>query len=230
MWRLKCVSLGVMAWAAAILPTMADNAAPALMNSVTAPKPSAEAKALAAQSMPVAAVLPVQAMPRDQRPAVARDYKDDQAESARPPAVTPTPQFRDIDRQGRYTAEVSPGFRRGRAVSRDWPLTAVRTYRAPRDAFGGRWIYVRPASRPGYAGRSRFDNNRYRYAFRLEPRGSYGARYRDEERYDRRYSPHAQRSYPHDNAPPWERRASKGETDEGHWDRYPYNVGRRREF
>lgn len=230
MWRLQCVSLGVMAWAAAILPTMADNAAPALVKSVPAAMPSAEAQVLAAQSRPLAAVLPVQAMPRDPRLPVARNHGDDQAESARPPAIAPTPQIRDLDRQGRYAAEVGPDFRRGRAESRDWPLSAVRTYRAPRDAFGGRWIYVRPASRSGYAGRGRFDNNRYRHAFRSEPRGPYGARYRDDERYDRSYSPRAQRSYPHHNAPPYDRRASGGEADDGNWDRYPYNVGRRRDF
>lgn len=45
--------------------------------------------------------------------------------------------------------------RRSRAAryGRDWPLDDIRTFSGPRDAYGGRWVYVRPAPRyrPRYA-------------------------------------------------------------------------------
>lgn len=49
---------------------------------------------------------------------------------------------RPIFRRGYRPAE-GPGYR-----GADWPLDQNRRYEGPRDAYGGRWIYVRPARRP----------------------------------------------------------------------------------
>jgi hypothetical protein len=87
-----------------------------------------------------------------------------------------------------------------RRRGRDWPLDGNRVYRGPVDAYGGRWIYVRPAYPPRrYAGS---------WQRRRAGRPVYGDRYA--ERRDH-----------------WdEHRAART----AEFDRYPYNIGRRRDF
>lgn len=70
-------------------------------------------------------------------------------------------------------------------AGRDWPLDQSRTFRGPRDAHGGYWIYVRPAHSPDY--RNRYTARRgYGYEGRFDGRdnGRFEPRWRD-SRFDR---------------------------------------------
>ncbi|MEQ1714041.1 MAG: hypothetical protein ABL908_21960 [Hyphomicrobium sp.] len=99
------------------------------------------------------------------------------------------------------SARTAGASRRAASTRPGWPLDQSRRFEGPRDAYGGRWIYVRPAARPRY---------RNRYA----GRSGYG--YDGGER---------QRRYADANRP--RERSSIAGPD---FDRYPYNLGRRRDF
>ncbi len=147
------------------------------------------------------------------------------AEAQLPPGQLPPPQVLADDRtmsraiderprrydrgvggyDARYARPAGPSRRAAPARS-DWPLDQSRRFEGPRDAYGGRWIYVRPAARPRY---------RNRYA----GRSGYG--YDGGER-QRRY---AQHRYADANRP-----RERSSTEGPDFDRYPYNLGRRRDF
>jgi hypothetical protein len=94
-----------------------------------------------------------------------------------------------------------------RSARRDWPDGGTLTYRGPRDATGGRWIYVRPARRGtgAYAGGYPYGGNR-------------GRRWRSR---DDAFGPPPL---------PVPRIEAPARYSGGDWDRYPYNIGRRRDF
>ena len=79
--------------------------------------------------------------------------------------------------------------RRAAPARPDWPLDQSRRFEGPRDAYGGRWIYVRPQSAP-------YVRNARRYPAVQRERSTRQAQYRGDQRPpndrwygDRRYGP-----------------------------------------
>lgn len=259
MWRLQGVSMGVMAWAAAVLPTMAEPGAPP-EKLAEKPRPALAQSTIGGGAGPLAGpslsppsgpsvnvspgVVAVHSRPpehqRDQ-PAIggadqraANDQREEHRDRAwqRDARLDWAPSVPSAGNQAgnQYEPAARSGYRRNRASTRDWPISNNRIYRAPRDAYGGRWVYMRPpqryarAQRYPYAGRG-YEARRYRSDDYTFERGPYRPRYRDDARARERYVP---RDYRDDQD--WQRRASNGDADDSRWDRYPYNVGRRRDF
>lgn len=114
---------------------------------------------------------------------------------------------------------------RARGRGRDWPLDQSRTYRAPRDAYGGRWIYVRPS--PRYS----------RYGSRY-PRQADASAYGGYDRYPSRWrelpgQDHGARLPELLPEPLPEPRIASEPPRSGEAldvDRFPYSIGRRRDF
>lgn len=100
---------------------------------------------------------------------------------------------------------------------RDWPLDQSTSFRGPRDAYGGRWIYVRPSPRYGYR------SERFAGASRHGGYDRYRPRWHDRVRNYEGAPP------PGPAEPPAQWGTPRGYAADT-FDRYPYIIGRRREF
>lgn len=169
MWRWQTVAIGVVAVGVTAQVLAQDTAQPQKRSAVAttaqvAVVPAAPAVASPARAAVAAPLQPPVTTPAPSPPPIGDRLAPSQASTTAPPAETgialdsPHRGARANPQEGpppRVTGDPSPPpFARSRSQyqprysGRDWPLDQSRRFVGPRDAYGGRWIYVRPARRP----------------------------------------------------------------------------------